>query len=66
MIYNNLCIGIGVITGPLFGALLYNLGGYVCPLFTMGSFYLFLTLTFWLMSKSGNVSHDENPSDEEE
>ena len=28
--------GVGLLTGPLFGALLYNVGGYTMPFFTFG------------------------------
>jgi len=28
--------GIGLLTGPLFGAALYNVGGFVMPFFTFG------------------------------
>jgi MFS family permease len=36
--------GIGLLTGPLFGALLFNLGGYIMPFFTFGKQPLSLTL----------------------
>ena len=32
--------GIGLLTGPLFGAALYNVGGFMMPFFTFAAIYL--------------------------
>lgn len=31
--------GIGLLLGPFFGAILYQLGGYVLPFFTVGKYH---------------------------
>ena len=35
-------IGGGILLGPMLGASLYELGGYVCPFWTLGSVYLLM------------------------
>ena len=41
-------IGVGLLTGPLLGTLLYKYGGYSCPFWTLGLFFL---LMFPLLAK---------------
>ncbi len=35
-------IGVGLLTGPLLGTLLYKFGGYSCPFWTLGLIFLFM------------------------
>jgi len=35
-------IGVGILTGPMLGALLYEFGGYSCPFWTLGFAFLLM------------------------
>ena len=45
--YNQLVYGLGCIAGPLAGSFLYPMGGYQCPLFTLGGLYLIIICILW-------------------
>lgn len=49
-------IGLGLLLGPLLGAVLYEFGGYSCPFWTLGLFFL---LAFPLLSKMMNMIESE-------
>jgi len=40
--YNQVMTGGGALGGPGIGCLLYDFGGYKCPLFTLGTIYMML------------------------
>jgi MFS family permease len=49
--YITVTYGLGCISGPLIGSFLYTLGGYQCPLFTLGGLYLIMIITLWPLAK---------------
>ena len=47
--------GLGGLVGPVIGSFLYVLGGYKCPLFTLGGIYMLLVFcTFPVAVKLDN------------
>ena len=38
--YIECAIGVGVTLGPIFGAVLYGLGGFTCPFYTFGAIFI--------------------------
>ena len=48
--YNQLVYGVACISGPLIGSFLYYIGGYQCPLFSLGSLYVIMILIMWPMA----------------
>ena len=53
-------IGLGLLLGPILGAMLYEAGGYCCPFWTLG--FLFLTMFPLLSRMISLVSNDKMKS----
>ena len=57
--YITVTYGLGCISGPLIGSFLYTLGGYQCPLFTLGGLYLIMIITLWPLAKEERLKQIE-------
>ena len=47
-----------MVVGPLFGAVLYQAGGYITPLFTIGSVYIIFILVSLSASRSDKFNQE--------
>lgn len=46
--------GLAAFAGPIIGSLLYYIGGYRLPLFTLGTIYMLMVVIMWPIAQKSN------------